>query len=161
MPPAASRSIGGFMLRIIAGIIVGFIVMAVVVMVAFAIPMAVMGLEKILQPDSYWTTDTFNIVVLVGGFIAAIIGGMVCKLIARQSKATLVLAAIVIVMGIGSAVANAKKPDPPVRTEPATMEGIGLHGKEPNWFAISKTVAAVVGLIIGSSLVKRRSPGMP
>jgi hypothetical protein len=41
------------------------------------------------------------------------------------------------------------------------MEGIGLHGKEPNWFAISKTVAAVVGLIIGSSLVKRRSPGMP
>jgi uncharacterized membrane protein YfcA len=123
--------------------------------------MSVLGLEKILQPNSWWTTDTFNIIVLVGGFIAAIIGGMVCKVIARQSKAKLVLAAIVIVMGIGSAMANMKKPDPPVRTEPATMEGIGQYGKEPNWFAISKTVAAVIGLIIGSSLVKRRSPGMP
>jgi hypothetical protein len=146
------------MLRIIAGIIVGWIVMAIVVMVAFAIPMAVLGLEGTLQPNSYWTTDTFNIIVLIGGFVAAIIGGMVCKLIARESKATLVLAAIVIVMGIGSAVMNMNKPDPPARTGAATLQDIGTHGKEPNWFAIAKTVLAAAGLVIGSSLVKGRRP---
>jgi hypothetical protein len=100
-------------------------------------------------------------IVLVGGCVAAIIGGLVCGLISRSAKAVYVLAAIVVVMGIGSAVTYMRKPDPPVRTEPLTMESIALHGKEPNWFAISKPVAAVVGLIIGSSLVKRRSPGMP
>ena len=144
------------MLRIIAGVIVGFIVMLIIVMATFGITMAVMGLDAILNPNSYWTTDTFNVIVLIGGFVAAIIGGMVCKIIARESKGTLALAAIVIVMGIGSAVMNMNKPDPPVRTGPPTITDIQTHGKEPNWFAISKTVLAAAGLVIGSSLVSGR-----
>jgi magnesium-transporting ATPase (P-type) len=152
---------GGNMLRIIAGIIVGFIVMAVVVMVAFAIPMAVFGLEGTFQPNSYWTTNTFNMIVLIGGFVAAIIGGLVCGLIARNAKAAFALAAIVLVMGVVSVVTNMNKPDPPARTEPVTFQSISQYGKEPHWFAISKTVTAVIGLLIGSALVKRRPAGTP
>ena len=147
------------MLRIIAGIIVGWIVMAVLVIATFGITMMVLGLDKILKPDSYWTTDTFNIIVLVGGFIAAIVGGMVCKAIARNSKATLTLAAIVLIMGAGSAVMNMNKPDPPPRAAGSgqpTMQDMMTHGKEPNWFAIMKTLLGAAGLVIGSSLVKGR-----
>jgi hypothetical protein len=162
MPPAASRSIGGFMLRIIAGIIVGWIVMAVLVMATFGITILAMGgLENVLQPGSWWTTDTFNIIVLIGGFIAAIVGGLVCGLIARKAGAGYTLATIMVVFGVGYAVMNFNEPDPPARSEPATMQAMMEHGKEPNWFAISKTVAAVIGLIIGSSLVKKRSAGSP
>lgn len=149
------------MLRTIAGVVVGFLVMAVLVMATFAITMAALGFENILQPNSYWTTDKFNIIVLIGGFVAAIVGGMVCKSIARESKATLVLAAIVIVMGIGSAVMNMNKPDPPARTGPVKLEDFATHGKEPTWFAISKSALAAIGIVIGSGLssgLTRRKP---
>ena len=155
------------MLRIIAGIIVGWIVMAVLVMATFGITMMVLGLENIVQPDSYWTTDTFNIIVLVGGFLAAIVGGMVCKVIARDSKATLALAAIVLIMGTVSAVTNMNKPEPPPRPGPPTgsgrptMQDMMTHGKEPNWFGFATTVLGVAGLVIGSSLVKGRRPSNP
>ncbi len=130
--------------------------MAVVVMATFVITMLALGWEGILKPDSYWTTDTFNIIVLVGGLIAAIGGGMTCKLIARTTAATLVLVAIVLIMGTGSVVINTNKPNPPARTEAVTMEGIQKHGKEPHWFAITKIVLAAAGLLIGSSLVRSR-----
>lgn len=157
--PSPKTEAAPTMLKIIAGIIVGWLVMAVLVIATFVITMMVMGLDKILKPDSYWTTDTFNIIVLVGGLVAAIVGGMVCKAIARTSTATLVLVAIVLIMGAGSAVMNMNKPDPPARPSgsgPPTMQQMMEHGKEPNWFAIMKTVLGAAGLVIGSSLVKGR-----
>jgi hypothetical protein len=144
------------MLRLIAGVIVGFVVMAVIVMATFGITMAVLGLEGIIQPNSWWTSNAFNIIVLVGGLIAAIAGGMVCKAISRTTAATLVLVAIVLIMGTGSVVINTNKPDPPARIEAVTMEGIQKNGKEPHWFAIFKIVLAAAGLVIGSSLVAGR-----
>jgi peptidoglycan/LPS O-acetylase OafA/YrhL len=143
------------MLRTLAGIIVGFLVMAVLVVATFGITMAVLGMDNILKPGAYWTTDTFNIIVLAGGVLAAIVGGMVCKLITRDSKATLALAAIVLALGAVSAVTNMNRPDPPARTGTPTITDIQTHGKEPTWFGISKTVLAVAGIVVGSSLVKR------
>ncbi len=147
------------MLRIIAGIIVGWMVMAVLVAAAFGITMAAMGLENILQPESYWTTDTFNTIVLAAGLLGAIAGGIVCKIIARHTHAAFALAVIVLVLGAGSFMVNMKKPDPPARTTAATLQDIGAHGKEPTWFALSKTAAGVIGVLIGASLVNRRTPG--
>ncbi len=147
------------MVRTIAGIIVGFIVMAVLVMATFAITMLAMGLEKTLQPNSYWTTNTFNIIVLVGGFVAAVIGGLVCGLIAQNAKAAFAFVTIMLAMGIGSAVMNMNKPDPPARIGAATIQDIATHGKEPNWFAISKTISGAIGVLIGASMVKKRASG--
>jgi hypothetical protein len=62
-------------------------------------------------------------------------------------------------MGIGSAVMNMNKPDPPARTEPIKVEDFGTHGKEPNWFAFTKVAAGAVGVLIGSSMVKRKKTG--
>lgn len=146
------------MLRIIAGIIVGFIVMAVLVMITFIIPMSVMGLQNILKPDSYWTTDSFNIIVLIGGTIASIIGGLVCGLIARDIKAAFALATILIALGAVSVVTNMNKPDPPARTGDATLQDMQTHGKEPTWFSISKTVLGAVGVLLGAGMVKPRKP---
>jgi len=144
------------MLRIIAGIIVGWIVMAVLVIATFGSTMFALGWEGTLQPDSYWTTGTFNIIVLIGGFLAAIVGGAVCALIAKSPKATVALVAIVLVFGSISAVMNMSKPDPPARTGEATFEDITTHGKEPMWFAFSKVGLGAVGLLIGGGLVSRR-----
>jgi hypothetical protein len=147
------------MLRIIAGVIVGWIVMAVLVMATFAVTILAMGgWEKVLQPESWLTTNTFNIIVLIGGFVAAIAGGLVCGLIARNAAAGYALAALMLVFGIGYAVINFNEPDPPARTEPATMKAMMDNGKESNWFAITKTISGAIGVLIGSALVKPRPP---
>jgi ABC-type transport system involved in multi-copper enzyme maturation permease subunit len=148
------------MLRIIAGIIVGYVVMAILVIATFFITIAAMGWDGVLQPGSYWTTNTFNMIVLTGGFTAAIVGGAVCMLIARNSKATFVLVAIVLALGIGGAVMNMNRPEPPARTTPPSeisLEDLNAHGKEPTWFAFGKVVIAAAGLLIGSSLVSRKN----
>ena len=65
------------MLRIIAGIIVGVVVTFALVMATFGITIAALGgLEHALKPNSWWTTETFNIIIVIGGFVAAIIGGL-------------------------------------------------------------------------------------
>jgi hypothetical protein len=145
------------MLRGIAGVIVGFIVMVIGVVATFGITIGVMGLEGVSQPGTFWTTNTFNIIVLIGGFIAALLGGWACGLIARNSKAAIVLAIIVVVMGIFTAVQNMNKPDPPARTGAITREDMMKHGKEPNWFAFGKVIAGALGVMVGSGLVSKKA----
>jgi hypothetical protein len=150
------------MLRIIAGIIVGFIVMFVLVMATFGIAtLAFGGLDGVVQEGSYWTTNTFNIIVLIGGLVAAIVGGLVCAAISRNSKAAFALATIVLALGAVSAVMNMNKPDPPPRTGSVTMQDMQVHGKEPNWFAIGKTITGAIGVLIGASFVRKRTPTNP
>lgn len=144
------------MLRIIAGIIVGWIVMAILVMAVFFIAWLALGNDGTFQQNSYWTTSTFNIAVLAGGTIAAIVGGLACALIARNAKAALALAAIVTAIGIVTAVMEMKKPDPPARTGEVTMQDIATHGKEPTWFAFSKVILSAAGIVIGARLVSAK-----
>jgi peptidoglycan/LPS O-acetylase OafA/YrhL len=143
-------------LRIIAGIIVGWIVMAILVMVVFLIAWLALGDEGTFQPDTYWTTNTFNIAVLGGGTVAAIVGGLVCALITRKAIAPFVLAAIVLALGLASAAMEMNKPDPPARTDDVTMQSIATHGKEPMWFAFTSPALAAVGIVIGSRLVSAK-----
>jgi len=145
------------MLRTFAGIIVGFIVMAVIVMAVFGIAvLALGGFANVVQAGSYWTTDTFNIIVLIGGTIAAIVGGVVCVLIARSRNAALALAVITLTLGAVGAIIQMGRPDPPARTGDVSMADMQTHGKEPAWFAWSKTILGAVGVVIGSSLVRRK-----
>lgn len=148
------------MLRIIAGIIVGYVVMAALVVATFFITILAMGWDGVLQPNSYWTTDTFNVIVLSGGFVGSIGGGAVCAVIARNAKAAFALVAIVLAFGIGGAIMNMNRPDPPARTGPpgeTTLQDLNAHGKEPVWFGFGKVVIGAAGLLIGSSLVSRKN----
>ena len=144
------------MLRLIAGVIVGWIVMAILVMATFAITVLALGLEGTLQPESYWTTNTFNVIVLAGGFIAAILGGVVCMAIARDARAAYALATIIIAFGLASAVMNMNKSDPPARAGDPTLQDITSHGKEPNWFAFTTPALSAAGILIGSGLSRRK-----
>ena len=150
------------MLRIIAGIIVGVVVTFALVMATFGITIAALGgLEHALKPNSWWTTETFNIIIVIGGFVAAIIGGLACAFVARDFKAAFALAAIILAIRVGNLVMNMNRPDPPPRTARAadagapTLEDMFDHGKEPTWFALSMTLTGATGVLIGGALVKK------
>jgi hypothetical protein len=143
--------------RLIAGMIVGYFVMAILVVATFAVTWLALGTERTFQPDSYWTTGTFNIAVLAGGTVAAIIGGLVCALIAGSRSAAYALAAIVLAFGIVSAVREMNKPDPPARAGEITMQDVATHGKEPTWFAFGAPILAGLGIVIGAGLRRQKS----
>lgn len=71
--------------------------------------------DGVLQPASYWTTNTFNIMV--------------------HRRLRRVDFAIVLALGIGGAIMKPKRPEPPVRTGEAMLQDLNAHGKEPTWYS--------------------------
>ena len=91
------------MLRAVGGVILGYLTMFVFIFVSFTVAYLAMGTEKAFKADSYevstlWLISTFGL-----GLVAAILGGLVCVIIARGSTAVLVLAGLVFVFGVLSA----------------------------------------------------------
>ncbi|MCI0364475.1 MAG: hypothetical protein L0Y44_13610 [Phycisphaerales bacterium] len=149
------------MWRAILGVVVGWLSMTFVVGAVFAVTMRAIGAEGVYRPGTYWTTSTFNAVVMVGSFFGALVGGWVCALVAESRKPVQVLAVIVLALGLVGGLWNMSKPDPaPPAGEPTFEEG-RLRGKEPNWFAFTAPLVGAAGVLVGAGLVKRKSAGPP
>ena len=80
------------MLRHLVGIIIGYVVMFIVVMVTFSVVYLIMGTEASYKPGSYDVSTLWIIVSFILSIVAAVAGGFVCTIIAKNSKATLILA---------------------------------------------------------------------
>ncbi len=145
------------MLRAIAGVIVGFLVMSVLIAAFFFVCPTVLGWEKVFQPGTYWTTTWWNWSTLAWGFVAALIGGCLCRLIARGPRAGVVLAALLLVFGLIGGVMNIRKANPPARDVSfdgmsfmQVMEKVGTEAKEPNWYGFAKNVVGAAGILLGN-----------
>src|SRR5689334_9346138 len=86
--------------RIIAGIIVGYITMFVLVFLTFTCVFLLMGTEWSFEPNSFDASNRWIAMSLVANVIIGIIGGLVCALIAKERKAPLILALVVFVLGL-------------------------------------------------------------
>jgi len=149
------------MLRAVIGVIVGYAVVFILVMISFTIAYIAMGTEGAFKDGSYEVSLTWLITSFVIGLVAAIIAGFTCAVIAEPgSKATLVLAGIVLVVGLGMAlpvlISAADDAEPPVR-----------EGSVPNFEAMQKAeqpvIAAILNPVIGAAGVligwRIRGPG--
>lgn len=156
--------------RAIIAIIVSFLAVNLLIMAMFFVVMMALGLEGTLRPGEYWTTTTFNVIVLIGGTIIAAAGGALCAVIAKSWRPALVVAGLMLAFGLVGAFQNSKKPDPPAR--PAAMEGesereytmhmleeMPKHGKEPVWFSFTTPIVGALAFLGGARLVgcRRRS----
>lgn len=141
--------------RAILSVVVGYVVMAIIVACTFGVLMAILGADGTYKPGTYWTTNTFNAIVLAGGTVGAVIGGFICMLIVKSQRPVHVLAGLVLLIGLASAVMNMGKPDPTPPAGVPTFEEGSSRGKEPVWFSFTIAIAGPVGLLIGGRL--RRS----
>src|ERR1700704_6295624 len=92
-------------MRSALGVIVGYILMFVLHVVAFMTIYTMMGGDWSFEPASYQASTRWTVMQFVVIFVTAAIAGLVCALIARGGKATLVLAAVVLVLGFALGVA--------------------------------------------------------
>jgi amino acid transporter len=145
------------MLRKVAGVIVGYVVMACLVFLTFSVAYLALGTDQAFKPGSYNISLRWIAVSLVLGVIAAIVGGYTCALIARSTRAAQVLAGIVVLLGLLIAIPALTGNDPRPSTRPRDVPNIQAmqNARTPKWFALLNPIVGAVGVLIGAGLRQR------
>jgi hypothetical protein len=143
--------------RAIVSVVVGYVVMFATIFLAFSGLYLLLGQELSFQPGSYEPSLLWTVVSFALGVGAAVVGGAACAGIARTATPPKVLAGVVLVIGLLSAV--------PVLMAAATLAGertgdVGnldamMKAKQPAWVAVANPFVGFVGVLLGARL--RRS----
>jgi ABC-type antimicrobial peptide transport system permease subunit len=141
--------------RLIGSVIVGYLVTFGVVFVTFSGAYLAIGPDRAFQPGTYDVSMLWGGLSIVLGFVAAVIGGMVCAMIAKDPRGPKWLAVLVLVLGLAFAYPVLRQA--PV-SEPRTagvgnMEAMG-KARQPPWAALLNPVIGVLGVMVGG---RRRS----
>ena len=146
------------MLRRVLAVIVAYILMFILQVAAFMTIYTLMGANWSFKPSSYqastrWTAMQFAVVL-----VTAIIGGLICTAIAKGGRAPLLLAAVVLVLGLGLALLSTAL-RPPETNEVRTgnvpnMEAMS-KARHPTWVLFLGPVIGAVGVVIGGKVRRR------
>lgn len=146
------------MARTAIGVIVGYLVMFALQFAAFITIYTVMGADWSFKPRSYhastrWTLMQFTVIL-----VTAAVAGLICALIAKGSKAPLVLAIVILVIGFTLGALH-------IATQPAdTGEVRGRNvpnieamtkARHPAWVIFLGPVIGAVGAVVGGKLKRR------
>lgn len=136
--------------RTIAGVVVGYIVMALVVFAVFSVAYMAMGADRAFQPGSYAPSGLWIVVSFIVSFAAAAAGGWTCSAIARNPRAVTALAVLVIVLGIVFAIpVMTRKGDPVPRADTVGSMQAMQQAQTPLWVALLTTLVGAAGVMVG------------
>ncbi|MBD3404494.1 hypothetical protein GF420_16510 [candidate division GN15 bacterium] len=148
------------MVKNILGVIVGYIVMFVFVFITFGLAFMILGTEGSFKPGSYDVSGIWIVISIILGFIAAVLGGLVCTMISKNIKATMVLAAVVLVLGVAMAVptlSDSGAADTQRAADVPMMEAM-QKADQPSWLAFLNPILGAIGTMVGGRLRKPASP---
>lgn len=151
------------MLRNILGVIIGYIAMAFIVFGVFTAAYFAMGADRAFEEASYNVSILWIVVTVVVGMFAAVVGGAVCSLISKRSKAAVQsLMVLVLVLGGISALAGIMREKPTgedaVRGPETSNTEAMMQAQQPTWILIMNPVIGVVGVMMGAMMVGGWSP---
>lgn len=128
------------MWRSVAAVAVGFVVMAVLVLITTVVSVVVM--EGRLNPGFVpKPTTAFIAVNLAFSLLAAVVGGWTCVKIAKVNPIAHIVALVVVV--IGMAVLTARMPQPD-------------ESRQPPWYPYAVTALGVAGVCVGGAIGGRK-----
>ena len=145
------------MIRAILAVIVSYVLMFVLMFLAFTGVYLVLRADGAFKPGSFEASSTWIAIAFVVNFVVAVIGGMVCAAIAKGGKAPIALAAVVFVLGLLLAIPSlmVQKADV-VRAGDVPMFEAMQKAKEPPWVPLTFPIVGVMGVLIGGKLKGRR-----
>jgi hypothetical protein len=145
------------MLRNILGAIAGYVVMFIFIFLTFSAAYLAMGADTAFAAGGYDVTMTWILVSTVLGFIGAVIAGYVAAAIGKSGTAVKILAGIVLVLGLLTAVMVAVSPKPTDARTAATpnMEAM-TKAQTPLWVAILNPLIGIAGVMVGGGMRKDR-----
>ena len=151
------------MARTIGSVILGYLVMAIVVIATFSLAYQVMGADRSYQPGTYEVSGVWIAVSIVLGLGAAILGGFACARVAHSPMAPKALAGVVLILGLGMAIAAAAGvgAEDRVDVRPAEVSGLEAmqNSQTPTWVQFLNPLIGVVGVLYGAGLARKSKQG--
>lgn len=143
-------------LRNIGGAVLGWVVMFACVFVLMAGFWMMLGADGAFQAGSWEVSGTWNFGSIVIGLIAAVVGGLVCAKVSADKRGVWMLVALVVVLGVASALPDAPVADAAtgIRPPDLSMTEAMLTAQQPGWLAWLNPVLGAVGVLFGARLVK-------
>lgn len=141
--------------RLILGVVVGYVAMALILMATFSMAYVAMGTEGAYRPGSYDISTLWVLASIVLGFIAAVVGGLICLAIAKRPAAGMTLAVVVLVLGFIMAIPVVMSSDegkPQVRAGDVGLMEAMQSAKQPAWLALLTPITGAVGALVGGRL---------
>ncbi|MHC4218799.1 MAG: hypothetical protein ACYSU7_10140 [Planctomycetota bacterium] len=149
------------MWRAILGVIVGFVVMVLWVMICSAVALLVLGHSFAYKEGALEVTLAWCLVDLGIGLVGAVLGGLVTVLVAPSSRRTpvKVLAGIIFVLGLASAVGHLILDDPTAEpskpVEEMTAFEVASETSAPTWHNFALPFVGGIGVLLGGCLRRR------
>jgi hypothetical protein len=143
--------------RAIVSVVVGYVAMFATIFLAFSGLYLLLGQDLSFRPDTYEPSVLWTVVSFVLGVGAAVLGGYVCARIARTAKPPKVLAGVVLVIGLLSAVPVLMASSTPAVARSGDVENLEAmtKAKQPAWVALANPFVGLVGILIGARLRQR------
>ena len=146
------------MVRAIVSVVVGYVAMFAAIFLAFSGLYLILGQDLSFQPGRYEPSMLWTVVSFVLGVGAAVLGGAVCARIARTAKPPKVLAGVVLVIGVLSAIPVLMAAETPAEARTGEVGNLDAmtKAKQPAWVALANPFVGLVGVLIGARLRRTR-----
>ena len=141
------------MVRIILGIIIGYLAIAIIVFAGLSAAWLILGPERAFQPGVYDLAPAWGIAAVVVNIIAAITGGVICRKLSRTPTGHRVFAIIVFILGLLVALPTLQADDEPPAVRPSEIPMLEAmrDAKQPTWFAFTNPFVAAIGIMLGGA----------
>ena|SRR5436190_9639858 len=143
------------MARTIIGVIVGYVLMFILNICGFVTLYAVLGPEQSFEPGVYLASTKWIAISFVIFLITGAIAGLVCAVIARGGRASLVLAIAVVVLGLLLAIPGIMKAQinsKLVRTGDVPSMQAAQLAYMPFWCPFVFPFVSAIGVLVGGKL---------
>ena len=145
------------MMRRILGVVLGYATMAVFIFLTFSLLYLILGADGSFEPKSYDVSLIWIIISFIFGIIAAVLGGYVCVLISKSQTPSMVLSALVLVIGLtlgisqlGPQINEVQE----VRTESVPNWDAMQKAKQPAFILLMNPIIGALSVLGGSRLKK-------
>jgi hypothetical protein len=146
------------MVRTIAAVVVGYLVMALLVFALFSAAYLAMGADAAFRPGTFEVSGLWVATSFVLGLVAAVVGGYVCATIAQDGKGPLILAALTLLLGVLVAVPllTSDAGQPQVRSGDVPNLAAMQQARQPGWVALLNPLVGAAGVLAGARLKRER-----
>lgn len=134
-------------------VVVSYLAIAITIMIIYNLAYLILGAEGSYQAGSWNVSTTWVILSIIVGLGSAWLGGKICTRMARNHVAAKYLIALIIVLGIVTAMTTNQGEMETVREIAPSMMEAATKSIQPMWLVWLNPLLGAFGVAIGSGLL--------